>query len=747
MNQTLKHLKRVLEVAATTPGNCDRFFKAGLIHTNDYLQLSPDWQEAFLNLRPIDKETVRESPGLFLADVNDIVYRGATSGSRGQSFIYFAGTKWNEVRIRSRRRALEWWGIDNNTPIINVASRMQPVRAIDVAIAGEPTQDFIHTLSTLLTERPVVIRGYPSRLCEVATQFKSKSTPSVIAVICTGECLFEYQRALLEEVFHAPVINEYGCQETGIFGLTCPEAGHLHLDGERCLYEVIDGQLVTTDLFNLVMPVVRYKCGDLLKLNTQPCPCGRPGFTAKVLGRIEDNVRTVEGLKRPGEISMPALEGILNYQIVRREGTQIDVWIQPEDSADFTPHSLEPLVTWMDATFGEVRAEIFLDDAQEMNTTSEHRCDDAFWIRCITKESWAQWLNEPRLPKGAAFKAAQLLKKLVEPGVIVGSGLPPTTQVMLTDILDSPPCKEPQVERMTARVLLFACSFLADEPEVVSIYHRAAERLKRAVAQIGKCDGAAIVDLLVPTLFLETNVATTIWAECLLPIHLQCSLDTFNVHHLLHAFEPALRRANASGSKTIVRSLKPILSILIGDLNFFAPRFGAWLLAHWGELIHGQAIALSPIPEAPKDDDFLTAWLAWRKDMISGGQHQDLRLSALAEAARSHEEQARVYLEKGYAKLVMGEELHPHQWLDILGANAGILSQGLPSDEVDPIPWAPIMRSLVKPLQMRQEYELAYQCLVASAIPSSRTSAFERLALKVNDKQSVIYDLLASGII
>ena len=93
--------------------------------------------------------------------------------------------------------------------------------------------------------------------------------------------------------------------------------------------------------------------------------------------------------------------------------------------------------------------------------------------------------------------------------------------------------------------------------------------------------------------------------------------------------------------------------------------------------------------------------------MIRDGQHQELRLSALADAARSHEEQARVYLEKGYGKLVRGEELHPHQWLDILGANAGILSQGLPSDEVDPILWAPIMRSLVKPLQMRQEYELA----------------------------------------
>lgn len=150
----------------------------------------------------------------------------------------------------------------------------------------------------------MVIRGYPSRLCEVASYL---NPIQALAVICTGECLFDYQKALLEQVFQAPVINEYGCQETGISGLSCPERGKLHLDSDRCLYKIIDGELVTTDLYNVVMPLVRYKSGDILQLDS--CSCGRGGLTATIKGRIEDKIRTIDGVRYPGEIIMPPLEG------------------------------------------------------------------------------------------------------------------------------------------------------------------------------------------------------------------------------------------------------------------------------------------------------------------------------------------------------------------------------------------------------------------------------------------------------
>jgi len=741
LDETMECLKRVLEAAATAPGNRERFLKANLIETTssqESAQLAPNWHESFEKLAPIDKQTIRQHPGLFIANADDVVYRGMTSGSRGQSFIYFAGTEWNEVRTLARRRSLHWWSIDDHTPIINVASRLMPVRAIDVAIAGAINSDFIDLLLTLLNQRLFALRGYPSRLCEVATKLYGQSLPPVIAVICTGECLFDYQRTLLEAIFQAPVIEEYGCQETGISGLTCPEAGRLHLDSDRCLYEIIDGRLVTTDLFNRIMPLVRYKSGDLIKLNSQLCDCGRPGLTGNILGRIEDGVRTLDGIKRSSEITMPPLDGILNYQVLRREGTEIDIWLQPVNVNEL---SLEPLITWVHKTFGEVDAQIFLDDNQQINPIPE-LIDDTDWIDSISFGSWTSWLQSPVLPKGEANKAAQLLKQLVAPTVVMDLGMPPTTQELLNEILDTPPSQYLEVEWITARILLFSCNFLALEPQGALIYHQAARRLQNAVAQMSQLNEASMLDLLIPSLFLDINTAKSIWSDRSLPV--SGCLDTFNIQNLLYAFEPAWRRAIASGSNTVVKALRPILAILIGDLNFFAPRFGTWLLAHWCELVHGQSVTGENTPQAPDNDQFLTAWLAWRQQLLGGEHNTKAVWSALEAAAQSPEERARVELERGYGMLVRGQALEPAEWLNILETKAGMLSPGLPSEDVDPIPWIPILRSLAQPLLEKGEHELAYQCLVASAVPSSRTSAFERLALQVNNKQSVVGDLFGT---
>lgn len=752
-------LKQVIEAAAIAPGNRQRFLAAGLIldiTSNTKTRLSPDWQNAFLRLRPIDKHTIRSNPGLFLANVDDVVYRGTTSGSRGQFFVYFAGKEWNQMRSKARRRSLAWWGIDDNTPIINVASRMQPVRSVDMAIAGTPDRviEFLLTLS----QRPAVIRGYPSRLCEIASL--QQQFPPALAVICTGECLFDYQRTLLEKVWQAPVINEYGCQETGISGLTCPEVGRLHLDCDRCLYEIIDGQLVTTDLYNQVMPLVRYKCGDVIDLDSSACACDRPGLTGKILGRIEDTIRTVDGIKHPGEIVMPPFDGICNYQVIR-QGKNVTVQVDLEDRA-IAPNILQPLRTWVNTTFGKVNTKIIFSSnhtpeaeplnprsqepspgnkkhqepspgdkkykAQLSNNTSDYTiCDDATWIHSITKESW-QLLQKPVLPNHA-IKAAQLLKQLVQPTVIVNSGIPPTTLALLDEILETPPDRQPEIELITARILLFSCSFLADNPQfVTSIYNRAAERLQNVL--IIDTKNPAIIDLLIPSLFLDPDVAT-IWNKRELK---ECQLDTFNVHHLLCAFEPAVRQA-AVKAKNIV-ALKPLLSVLIGDLNFFAPRFGYWLLAHWCELIHAQPIQHHKI-EAPSDN-FSCAWLKHRQ-MICCGESSNDALSALQLAAETSAEQARVDIEQGYSILLKGREFDPEVWLKILQAK-GIDDRGLSSNDIDLIAWLPIVRSLSQPL-IAINPEMAYECLVISATPSSRISAFERIAFQVNDKQSVICDL------
>ncbi len=741
INDFVFGLEKILAVAAQAKGNYESFLEAGLIKPSSEkrpIKLSKNWHNAFLNLSPLSKSTVRQNPGLFLANVDDIVYRGATSGSRGKSFIYFAGKQWNEVRVQSRRNFLAWWRIYDNTPIINVASRLLPLSSADISIIGFPTPDFCQLLLEQLAEKPAVIRGYPSRLCEVAAYLLSKNIPPVVAIICTGECLFEFQKTLLEKVFSAPVISEYGCQETGISGITCPEAGQLHLDTNRCLYEIIDGQLVTTDLFNFTMPLVRYQCGDILKLNFDTCSCGRRGPTAQILGRIEDQIHTRSGVKYPGEISLPPIDGILDYRIQRKTDKQLDIWLQPTDSQQ--PLSLEPLVNWTTRTFGEVRAQVFLDETTEIREEAETDCDDAAWIHQITCEGLTNWLKQPMLPKGAARQTAQLLKALLNPAVITNSRLPKSTLALLYDLLDSPLGEEPQIEQIKGRVLLFSCCFLSDTGATQAIYTRAVERLKKVAVQIGQNEPASAIELLIPVLLLPGKKANTLWQESIRDN--QCPLDALNVHHLLYAFESTvLRSLDARHKPLFVRSLKPMLSVLIGDLSFFAPRFGIWLLALWFEMMRGIIVPQEYSPDAPTHNDFLMKWLFLRQSLIRGGQDIRAALSALQESAKTPQEQARFHLERGYAMLMTGQPLDPYEWFEIIGAFAGVLSTGFPEEEADGVPWTPILRALVKPLQMNGENVLAYRCLVASSPPSSRLSAFERLAFQVNDKQSVISDL------
>ncbi len=306
-------------------------------------------------------------------------------------------------------------------------------------------------------------------------------------------------------------------------------------------------------------------------------------------------------------------------------------------------------------------------------------------------------------------KAAQLLQQLVQPKVLVNTGLSPTTQALLKEVLTSPVCENPDVERAVCRVLLFACSNISDESAIASIYNRA----------IGCVN---TLDLLISTLCLPNSTF-----NCSID---ECQLDTFNIHHLLHTFEFAVTKRS---SQSMARQLNPLLALLIGDLNFFAPRFSPLLIAHWFELLYLQPFPYTfPEPQ----DKFLNAWLKWRKAIINGDR---INLSTLQEVATTPQEQARVYLEKGYSLLIAGQELNSDEWLEIIKVHAGVISCNL-ADDIDIMPWIPILRFLAVPLLKQENSSMAYQCLVASAPPSSRTSAFDRIAFQVNDKRSAICD-------
>ncbi len=781
----LRHrLQIVLAAAAKAPGNQPRFFAAGLIDSE--FQLTDDWQSAFDRLQPLDKAVVRSQPGDFLAQAQDVVYRGKTSGSTAAAFTYFAGQQWNEKRIAARQRSLAWWGIHEQVPVLNLASRLSPVRSQDASLMGTVDAAFLDRLRQVVGAEPakpakpakpiIVLRGYPSRLCEVAVAIHYDQGlfdfSGVVAVVATGECLFAAQKSLLEKTFQAPVINEYGSQEAGISGLSCPEEGRLHLDSDRCLYEVIEGELLTTDLYNTTLPMVRYRNGDRLHLDDSPCPCGRPGPTARVLGRQEEAMVIGHQRRWPGDIEMPSFPGILAYQLQiwpqRRR-----LWVQPEIKAS-QPID-QPLKDWLTQLLGPGDTEVFIESPLSSSLGSslgepelKTLVDSATWIEQVRRQAWSGWLTKP-LPIGDAEAIADLLKQLVLPRYMVAQGLPAHTLALVKEVSDRTPSSNPQVEAIKIRTLLWATGLTTtvETYDSTFFYRQLLDRTQQWAETTESAEreqwSAIGFDLLAPLLTLETQATIELWptAMSLLQRYWNGKLtaDSFTVHHYLAILELAGQRAQRHRHHPWMPALRPLSAMLLGDFHGIASAPGAGLsiqqVALWTEMVHGLPGAFfeqedshkkirqtDPQPEKERDQHlFYKAWrdsrrALLRKDSVAFSQ----QIEQLFRQARTPEQMAQGWLEKGYGKVLFKEDFELSEWLEVLRIHLSVSTYATQSNQpvVNPLPWLVILRTLAPQLLAEEQPRLAYACLFAAAPPNRHMTTFDRHTYKINEKQSVV---------
>ncbi|MFH7242144.1 MAG: hypothetical protein ACHWZW_04765 [Spirulina sp.] len=737
------------------------------------LRLVADWAERFTQIPILTKAEIRSQPGLFLASVARIAYRGSTSGSRGQAYEFFAGADWNQARIQARERSLAWWGISPAVPILNLNSRLMPGRTGDLALGGPLSTEMMAGLVESLRHTPMALRGYPSRLCEVASEL-TESLPSVRAVICTGEPLFDHQKHLLEAVFQAPVVNEYGCHESAAFGMTCPEAGRLHLDEHRCFYEILDQHLITTDLWNETIPLVRYQSGDLVQPYATPCPCGRPGLTVDILGRMEDRVTTLNGLVPTGNVPLPPLPGISHYRIQRIAPGQVLAWAkpaseqlvnpsQPQDGLASKQNPLNPsrqdprfseaqesLNTWVQDTFGPSRVAITWAESSLAESIPPAPWTDQQWQTVVTQQSLGAWLQTGAMPTGEAQSIAALLKDLVSPTVI-GQPLPWVMQKKIADLVDRPPLADPALEILRWRVLLLATSVLP-QSQAETLYGQTLDRL-----QSMPLPASAWLDSLIPSLHLPTEITALAWADLMASQRHNFGevwpLDPLNAHHLLAAFDGVIHRQAPPKRPPVAKALTPLLAVLVGDLRQWASEFTPDHLLHWIALVQGKTpVDLTDSASTTSLDTghlspFAKAWLTWRQRLIQGssGLTCDSALEQdwhTLKAATPAGQQARLWIEWGYGQRVQGQALDPAQWLPILDTHIPGWLDPAQSPPAGITPWLPIVQALAQPLHRQGQVELAYRCLQVAALAPRQSMAFAALTQHYNTKQAVLVDLL-----
>ena len=188
--------------------------------------------------------------------------------------------------------------------------------------------------------KPKLIEGYPLsilRLAEYILEHKTELSFVPAGISTSSENFSAEQRKKMEDAFGCKVFDQYGSAESVVFASEC-EYGQKHIAVEYGLVEVLkengeivnegEGELVVTSLLNDVMPLIRYRIGDLGKVVIKECACKRETPILEELYGKVGSVIVVEGKKVSTAaiaIAFEYLEHVTKSQIIQNEENKVIV--------------------------------------------------------------------------------------------------------------------------------------------------------------------------------------------------------------------------------------------------------------------------------------------------------------------------------------------------------------------------------------------------------------------------------------
>lgn len=233
--------------------------------------------------------------------------------------------------------------------------------------------------------KPTVIVGDPSWIVRFSEIAREKGTWPVTLLLAGGENLNEEARSLVEKVWKADFLLSYGQTEAfGAIGMESRAKEGYHLNEFHNFFEIVSpdtpatkpagpsdsadgfvdgsaalsggegwGELAYTTLNRRVMPLVRYRSGDVTRILTTPST-GLPGRRiAKLRGRVDEWTVTAMGNIAPWmfEPVFKRIGGLApDWQIqVAKEG--------PKDLVTFHVEAENGDASLKDRVFAELRRE------------------------------------------------------------------------------------------------------------------------------------------------------------------------------------------------------------------------------------------------------------------------------------------------------------------------------------------------------------------------------------------------------
>ena len=244
----------------------------------------------------------------------------STTGSTGQPVRVATSALGSLFQAALVMRSHFWYGLDVSLKFAAIRPGNNPPVGEDWGPATRGTfetgpsvcfglsEDLSAQLDWLCQEAPAYLlsRGHTLHSLIHESRASGRRPAGLKALLSFADRPPEDLRVLAREAWDVPVFDTYSAGEFGALALQCPEHGHLHIQSENVLLEILRedgsacvpgevGRVVVTDLHNFAMPLIRYAIGDYAEVG-EPCPCGRGlPVMRRIAGRSSNMAIDVNG--------------------------------------------------------------------------------------------------------------------------------------------------------------------------------------------------------------------------------------------------------------------------------------------------------------------------------------------------------------------------------------------------------------------------------------------------------------------
>lgn len=360
----LKTLRNLLAHAATTSPFYQKHFTES--------RFEPERIKAFTDLQALPfltKRHLNTEMDLVLSRSyrRDELFESSTGGSSGVPLSFYRDRRVTLVRraqdyhfnslidvYPGTRRAWVWGSEIDAFSMRSFKAKVMNFlteRAIYFYSFDATPESMSAFLSRLNRHRPRAIFAYPNMLAALAEYARQESinVAPIAAIVTTAEPLYDFQRQLFQQVFGARVFERYGSREIGTVAAEKGDGRGLYLFEPSYYFEVIDsegkqvldgetGELVVTDFFNYAMPLIRYRTGDMVRIEPNS---GKSEIAwrrlAKISGRVVDLLVRPDGSRIAGQAMIMLLRqsGIrTKVQVVQNSPDRLTVKYLTSESID-----------------------------------------------------------------------------------------------------------------------------------------------------------------------------------------------------------------------------------------------------------------------------------------------------------------------------------------------------------------------------------------------------------------------------